>query len=54
MNPHLQRLPASGELQLDVVLGQVARVLLGLQPLLQGELITARGQRDLREGRLGA
>lgn len=49
---HLQGLPASGQLQLDVLLSQVASVLLCLQPLLQGVLITAEGQGDLREGRL--
>lgn len=49
---HLQGLPASGQLQLDVLLGQVASVLLSLQPLLQGVLVTAEGQGDLREGRL--
>lgn len=51
---HLQGLPASAQLQLDVLLSQVAGVLLRLQPLLQGVLITAEGQGDLREGRLGA
>lgn len=51
---HLQGLPASGQLQLDVLLSQVASVLLCLQPLLQGVLITAEGQSDLREGRLQA
>lgn len=50
--PHLQGLPASGQLQLDVLLSQVASVLLGLQPLLQRVLVAAEGQGDLREGRL--
>lgn len=49
---HLQSLPASGQLQLDVLLSQVARVFLRLQSLLQSVLITAEGQSDLREGRL--
>lgn len=49
---HLQGLPASAQLQLDVLLGQVAGVLLRLQPLLQGVLITVEGQGDLREGHL--
>ena len=51
---YLESLPASGQLQLDVLLGQVAGVLLCLQSLLQSVLITAEGQRDLREGRLEA
>ena len=52
--PYLQGLPASGQFQLDVLLGQVAGVLLRLQPLLQSVLITAERQGDLREGSLGA
>lgn len=51
---HLQGLPSSGQLQLDILLSQVAVVLLGLQPLLQGVLITAEGHGDLNEGRLRA
>lgn len=50
--PHLQGLPASGQLQLDVLLSQVTSVLLSLQPLLQRVLVAAEGQGDLREGRL--
>lgn len=52
--PYLQSLSASGQLQLDVLLSQVAVVLLRLQPLLQGVLITAEGQGDLTEGSLRA
>lgn len=44
---YLQGLPASGQLQLNVLLSQVAGVLLRLQPLLQGVLITAESQSDL-------
>lgn len=50
--PHLKGLPASGQLQLDVLLSQVTSVLLSLQPLLQCVLVTAEGQGDLRVGRL--
>ncbi|TNN82874.1 hypothetical protein EYF80_006831 [Liparis tanakae] len=54
LHPLQDRLPASGQLQPDVVLRQVAGVLLRLQPLRQGVLVTARGQGDVGEGRLGA
>lgn len=50
---YLQRLSASGQLQLDVLLSQVAGVLLRLQTLLQRVLVTAEGQGDLGEGGLG-
>lgn len=49
---HLHGLPASGQLQLDVLLSQVASVFLSLQALLQGVLVAAEGQGNLREGRL--
>lgn len=51
---YLQGLPASGQLKLDVLLSQVAGVLLGLQPLLQGVLITAESQSNLTKSRLRA
>ncbi len=51
---HLQGLPAPAQLQLDVFLSQVAGVLLRLQPLLQGVLITAEGEGYLRKSCLRA
>lgn len=49
---HLQRLPASAQLQLDVLLSQVPGMFLCLKPLLQGVLVTMEGHGDLREGPL--
>lgn len=46
---YLQCLPASHQLQLDVLLSQVPCMLLCLQPLLQGVLVTTKGQRNLGE-----
>lgn len=51
---HLQRLSASAQLQLDVLLSQVPGMFLRLKPLLQGVLVTMEGHGDLREGRLPA
>lgn len=51
---HLQRLPASAQLQLDVLLSQVPGVFLRLKPLLQGVLVTMEGHGDLRKGPLPA
>ena len=51
--PYLQGLPPSAQLLLYVLLSHVTGALLRLQPLFQGVLVRAEGQRYLAEGGLG-